>query len=282
MAENKNLAVWDSFEKTDPEFTKEFKRGGGFSGTAINAMYAIKKMTEKFGPMGKGWGIESAEENIMPINDEILVFVKVTLWWGEETADGKRFKHVVGPQWGGDKAAVKRKDGSVVPDDEALKKACTDGMLKCMSYLGIAADLHLGYYDDNKYINSLAKEFDDNSTMPKQRERPTTTPPAAPATPAASGTESVSTGMTKMPTPDPMEVEASEMAALQKGVDEAWALAQRLLLEKHAGDVKAARDEAAKASEPWLKGVNTKNKKDKLTATKVGLAHFIAKLNEKK
>lgn len=40
-----NLALWQRVEKTDPQYTKPFSRGGGFRGTATNATYLAKKAT---------------------------------------------------------------------------------------------------------------------------------------------------------------------------------------------------------------------------------------------
>jgi hypothetical protein len=52
-----NLALWDRLGKTDPKHTKGFSRAGGFKGTAIKPIYTTQKMTEEFGPAGKGWGM---------------------------------------------------------------------------------------------------------------------------------------------------------------------------------------------------------------------------------
>lgn len=289
---NKNLSIWNTLEATDPEHTKDFKRAGGFEGTAINPMYAIKKMTEVFGPMGKGWGIESTQEERVPVGDEILIFIQVCLWWGEETPDGKRFKHVVGPQWGGDSVVRKRRDGGTMLDDEAYKKAMTDAMLKCMSYLGIGADIHLGLYDDNKYVANAKRDFDDGSTLPKsQRPKdpegkgattPTGTQPGADATPAGSGSGKPNVGMTKMPEVDKDKEAQDELNALQASVDSSWLIVQKHLLEKHAGDVDAMKAAVKEESKDWLKGVNPKDKKAKLMATKIGLATYIVKLNDEK
>jgi hypothetical protein len=59
---SKNLDLWEAVSKTDPKHTKKFSRAGGFSGTAINATYLIRKATELWGPMGQGWGPEFADE----------------------------------------------------------------------------------------------------------------------------------------------------------------------------------------------------------------------------
>lgn len=284
---NEGLQIWNELEKTDPEYTKQFTRAGGFKGTAINAMYAVKKMTEKFGPMGKGWGVESIDKEFVPgANGEVLIFVQVAIWWGETTADGKRFKHVVGPQWGGDKVISFRKsDGLLSNDDEALKKATTDGMLKCMSMLGVGSDLHLGLYDDSKYVAQAEREFSDASTMPKKKEskpasNPTDTAPAASAIPAASGTGSADVGVTKLPEVDKAQEEATEIAKIQAEVDNAWGIIQTLLLDKHAGDTGAAKKEAQEQAKGWLSGVDIKDKRAKLTATRIGQSHMIVALRK--
>lgn len=79
---------------------------------------------------------------------------KVSLWY---VLDGKRSEPIV--QWGATPFRVTRssgdKAGSVVEDDEAPKKAITDGWTKCLSLLGFTADIRLGMFDDSKYVNDL-------------------------------------------------------------------------------------------------------------------------------
>ena len=45
---NDNLRIWNVLSKTDPKHTKQFKRAGGFSGTAMKPIWVIKQMTELF------------------------------------------------------------------------------------------------------------------------------------------------------------------------------------------------------------------------------------------
>jgi hypothetical protein len=45
-------------------------------------------------------------------------------------------------------------------DDEAPKKAMTDALTKAMSHLGMSADIFLGKFDDNKYVQTKTKEND--------------------------------------------------------------------------------------------------------------------------
>ena len=59
------MRIWDALGKTDPDHTKSFTRAGGFKGTAIKPMWAIKRMTDFFGPCGLGWGPDKPEFQVM-------------------------------------------------------------------------------------------------------------------------------------------------------------------------------------------------------------------------
>lgn len=146
--------IWDALIGTDPKHTSTFKRAGGFQGTALRPMWAVKHMTEQFGPIGVGWGFEESEQKIIEAGDEMLVYSKASVWY----ADGKQIAHTPG-QWGGDKIAAKRKDGSIQTDDEAPKKALTDAALKCLSYIGLGADIHLGQFEDSKYVQQVNQQY---------------------------------------------------------------------------------------------------------------------------
>lgn len=148
--ENQNLALWDAFFLTPPTYTKQFSRRGGFKGTALQTMYVIERLTETFGPFGKGWHVETTDVKVVPLeNEETMVYVGVILHY-KDPASGEWCR--AGVQWGGDYIAANAKDNSLRGDDEALKKAMTDGMLKCAAWLGIGADIHYGLYDDQKYL----------------------------------------------------------------------------------------------------------------------------------
>ena len=169
-----NTRIWDVLFKTDPVHTKQFSRAGGFKGTAISPMWAVQRMTELFGPIGDGWGVEVRKTEVIqsPHTPEALVFCLVAVWYRESPKEDLKY---VGPQWGGDRVFSTRKDGSIVADDEAFKKAATDGMSKCLSYLGLGADVHLGLYDDSKYVNAIGEQFD------KARPNPALPPPTPPS-----------------------------------------------------------------------------------------------------
>ena len=154
-----NLTLWHSVEKTDPQYTKPFSRGGGFRGTAVNGTYLARKATEAFGPMGIGWGLEILDEAIMegaPLdgqgNHEKIHKVRVKLWY---KLNGERGEVV---QFGQTTFVGRNKNGFFT-DEEAPKKSLTDAMSKCLSLLGFSADIHLGRFDDNKYVADLKQEF---------------------------------------------------------------------------------------------------------------------------
>lgn len=157
-----NTALWQAVEKTDPAYTKQFSRGGGFKGTATNATYLARKATEQFGPCGIGWGVQVADEEIIEgapmIADGVVVAherihkVRARLWYIRDGVRGEV------EQFGQTQMVGKNKNGYYT-DEEAPKKSLTDAMSKCLSLLGFSADIHLGLYDDNKYVAGLRDEF---------------------------------------------------------------------------------------------------------------------------
>jgi hypothetical protein len=157
---NKNL--WNTVAVTNPNFVKSFTRGGGFSGTAINATYQAQKATETFGPCGIGWGIDILEERYQDgapliqdgtvVGKEVIHVLRVKLWY---VYQGKRGEVI----HFGQTPFVGRNKNGFFTDEEAPKKSMTDAMSKCLSLIGFSADVHLGLYDDNKYVADLRKEF---------------------------------------------------------------------------------------------------------------------------
>ena len=152
------MDIWDSLKKTDPKHTKPFKRAGGFSGTAIKPMFSIETLTKQFGPCGKGWGTGKPEFTTHESDGQILVFCTIELWWGTDR------NTVYGV--GGDKVVGKNKYGLQF-DDEAYKKSFTDALTNAMKYIGVGADIHMGMYDDSKYINEMMQEFSEPKPEPK-------------------------------------------------------------------------------------------------------------------
>lgn len=151
-------AIWDALKTTAPEATRAFDRGG-FKGTAIQPIWMVKRMTEEFGACGQGWGINEPRFQIEHTEDDTLVYCTVSVW------HGTRENLLWGV--GGDKVRQTFKKGKpdayTKTDDEAFKKAYTDAVSNALKYLGVGADVHMGLFDDSKYVEKA------NSAEQKRR-----------------------------------------------------------------------------------------------------------------
>lgn len=150
-----NDELWLKVEKTNPKHTKEVNFGRKI--TAIDPYQQIKNATKEFGPVGKGWGWEVKQVQHLPTNE---VCILISMWHGDS---GKVFE-----QWGQaslyiDKAEAKK-------DTDCMKKATTDGITKCLSLLGFNADIFLGKYEDNKYVQQMKSEFAEPLYTKEQRD----------------------------------------------------------------------------------------------------------------
>jgi len=146
-----NLSLWNRVCETNPDHTKGVNQRGGF--TAIDQMSQIRAATEQFGPAGKGWGW-STSDPIYPGNDTVVI--KVTLWHGSKDSTVEQF---------GQKALGKGR-----ADEDAFKKCVTDGLTKCLSYLGFNADVFLGRFDDHKYVEDMRSKFREPEPEPEHSE----------------------------------------------------------------------------------------------------------------
>jgi hypothetical protein len=161
-----HLSLWNAVMVTDPKYSRAFTRTGGFSGTAINATYQVRKATEQFGPIGLGWGYTVLEERFQngaslgfdsqgsSLGTEIIHIVRIELWyrWGGNTGKLQHF---------GQTTFVGKTRNGVFTDEEAPKKSLTDAISKCLSLLGFGADVFMGLYDDQKYVDALHDHFTD-------------------------------------------------------------------------------------------------------------------------
>lgn len=159
-----NMRIWGRVEKTDTRFTKKAKVNGqeitSLSGTAM-----VMKATELFGPVGIGWGWKIVEERFDEgheiftgegdkracIGREIGHTVKIALWFMQ---DGQRGEI---EQYGCTRYQYKTSYG-MTTDGEAPKKSLTDAIKKALSMLGFSADVFLGLFDDQDYVQQLEAE----------------------------------------------------------------------------------------------------------------------------
>ncbi len=160
-----NLELWNRVEKTDPKYTKEVGYGRKF--TSVNAQYQVRNATKEFGLYGDSWGIKDIEYEVMSDlpHGEILVLAKAI------------FKY---PNYGKTKefpisstikmVAYNATKKMLHLDDEWAKKIETDITTKALSKLGFNADVFLGRYDDNRYVNSMKEEFNPKPKVDNKKE----------------------------------------------------------------------------------------------------------------
>jgi hypothetical protein len=163
---DKNLALWRLNETTDPAHTKPVRIGKDM--TAIDTYYQIKRATETFGPIGTGWGWNLEEEVVEGTSKEgrpvSVAKCKVTVWYVPPGGNPEE-RCYVGPVI----ACNQLVTSSGYVDDEAFKKATSDGITKSLSYLGFSADIFMGLYDDMKYVSRLKDEFSKKAEQSKAR-----------------------------------------------------------------------------------------------------------------
>lgn len=153
-----NLEVWNKVKKTDLKWTIESTQRNGL--ISINGMYCTMRATELFGPCGIGWGYDIIEERIddgvqqkHKEGDYITKThtIKIKLWYmiGDQKGTITHFGHTP--------YIMKSKYGAY-EDTEAPKKSLTDAIKKCLSMIGVGADIHLGQFDDHSYRSELVIE----------------------------------------------------------------------------------------------------------------------------
>lgn len=148
MQKKQNMDLWLALAPSDMKYLKKVAFGSR-KFTSIDPQYQIMKMTEKFGPVGVGWGY-NVEYDFPSTNDVVLIVAKVSIW---TTLPENIFGPVAGSRtfWHKD---MKR------PAEDAGKMALTDALTKGLSHLGCDADVFLGKHD-NKY-NADDKKSDLN------------------------------------------------------------------------------------------------------------------------
>ena len=143
-----NLDLWNRFADIDPKFTKPIT-GKPYRGTSPNPQHIIQCLTEMFGPVGVGFGWEVMQDGFQPLGDEVLHWCRIRFWHGA----GPGFE-----AYGQTKAYMKTKNGFMA-DEDAPKKSLTDAITKAASQIGVAANIFLGRWDDNKYVAEVNADY---------------------------------------------------------------------------------------------------------------------------
>ncbi len=161
---NNNLRLYEELRAVPKEAQKAFNNGR-FSGTDINPMWRIKKLTETFGAAGLGWYTEVVYRHIQEAPDgTIATFIGINLYvrYGDEWS-----KPIYGE--GGNTFASKTKSGYLSVTDEAFKMAYTDALSNATKSLGLGADVW------------FANDRQHSTKYDLQQERKAEVKPAAPS-----------------------------------------------------------------------------------------------------
>lgn len=156
------MDLWNAVCKTDPAAVKPIT-GKQYQGNSPKPYWLIEQATKAFGPVGIGWGVEVKSERFERLGEfDVLHVAVVSVWYMKDGVRSQTFD-----QMGGTKAAYKTAKGSLMVDEDAGKKSVTDGMVKCLSMIGFAGDIFSGRWDDSKYVESLRREFGNESGLEK-------------------------------------------------------------------------------------------------------------------
>jgi hypothetical protein len=147
---HKNMRFYGLVQDTPQEAQKAFNNGR-FSGTDINPMWRIKKLTEIFGPAGFGWWTQNEKYvfESCEATGEIAVFCTLELVVVDPETETVS-KPITGV--GGNKFVVAQKSGKYC-NDEAYKMAYTDALSIACKALGFSHDIYFAS-DRTKYTMS--------------------------------------------------------------------------------------------------------------------------------
>ena len=161
-----NLKLWNAVCETNPQYAKKVKKGKNFYLTAIDAMSQLRQATELWGPFGSVWGIRQEAFHFVPLGNEQLVTYNALFFYpdGEFPCHSTEF-------------AVKETYGDLKVDSECFKKVATDALTKSLSKLGFNADVFMGKFDDNRYVNTMEAKFKAEAAEEKKSDPPAQTKP---------------------------------------------------------------------------------------------------------
>ena len=141
------MRFYGKVQDTPKEAQRPYNNGR-FSGTDINPMWRIKKLTEVFGPVGFGWWTQNVKYNFVEAVEtkETAVFCELELIVVDPDTN-EESKPIYGV--GGNTFVAQRKSGPQ-SSDEAMKMAYTDALSIACKALGFSHDIYF-QADKTKY-----------------------------------------------------------------------------------------------------------------------------------
>lgn len=152
MNKEENLKIYEEL-RVVPEIAQKKFNNGSFSGTDINPMWRIKKMTEIFGMCGIGWYYDVVERSIVETDDTKSAFIAIKLYI---KVNGEWSMPIYGE--GGNCFKMVTKKGETRVSDEAFKMALTDAVSNATKQLGLGADIWFEP-DKTKYTQNSERKI---------------------------------------------------------------------------------------------------------------------------
>lgn len=148
------LKVWET--ATDPKHLKNVNSNGrNFS--AIDSTYQFLQATEQFcGAYGTTWGLNDLEYSYKTLGDTELLILKANFFY-----PGGQFELYNSIKLAYMTQGYQNKPGYLKIDDEAFKKIETNTVSKALAKLGFNADVFMGKFEDNNYVQELNYAYAD-------------------------------------------------------------------------------------------------------------------------
>ncbi len=141
-----NLKLWKSVEKTNPNYTKKANVKGN-SITSIAPQYQVLNATEQFGAYGIKWGMKDIKYDYTLADSHGLVIFHAVFYF----PDGE-FEI-------GNSISLYLDNARTKVDDNFSKKVETDSLTKAISKLGFNADIFMGKFEDQIYLEEVKKKY---------------------------------------------------------------------------------------------------------------------------
>ena len=164
---NNNLHIYEMSREVPDNAKRAIEKGRMKGKTNINTQWRLKKLTELFGPIGKGWyyrvtrqWTETSEAG------DVAAFVNIELYV-KFPGETEWSKPIEGN--GGNMLVKNEESGNVFLNDEAYKMATSDAISVAAKQLGIGADVYFEE-DSNKY-DAVDKADDRKRSASKPSDR---------------------------------------------------------------------------------------------------------------
>lgn len=216
-----NMSVWENVRGVDRKYTKPIT-GKSYKGDSVNPTYMVMRITEVLGPIGINWGYEVVSSEIhegavmerVPVEEHVVMrdtapgepprahskttrfellrekwhICRIRMWRRGPDGSVSHWEHS-----GGTVMFTKFNSGKLNFDEDAEKKSITDALNKCLSQLGVCADVFLGLFDDKYQLPA------DQGPPPQQPPQQQLPPPQQPPHP---GQQQISTNPENRYPPD--------------------------------------------------------------------------------